>query len=103
MATRESPASIRTAAASWLMSKPDLWNFPSGIPHSIQGLEPDGTEFLLVFDDGAFSEFDTFLVTQWMAHTPVDVLAKNFQVSASAFQPIPFRRSISFKPRRPGT
>ena len=37
----------------------DLWNFPPGIPHSIQGLDPDGTEFLLVFDDGAFSEFDT--------------------------------------------
>jgi len=41
----------------------DLWNFPSGIPHSIQGLEPDGTEFLLVFEDGAFTEFSTFLPT----------------------------------------
>jgi len=29
----------------------DLWNFPAGIPHSIQGLE-EGCEFLLVFDDG---------------------------------------------------
>jgi oxalate decarboxylase len=34
----------------------DLWYFPAGIPHSIQGLEPDGCEFLLVFDDGNFSE-----------------------------------------------
>src|SRR5205814_2475003 len=33
----------------------DLWNFPAGIPHSIQGLE-EGCEFLLVFDDGNFSE-----------------------------------------------
>lgn len=33
----------------------DLWNFPKGIPHSIQGLE-EGCEFLLVFDDGDFSE-----------------------------------------------
>ena len=33
----------------------DLWYFPPGIPHSIQGLEADGCEFLLVFDDG-FSE-----------------------------------------------
>ncbi len=31
----------------------DLWNFPPGIPHSIQALE-DGCEFLLVFDDGHF-------------------------------------------------
>jgi oxalate decarboxylase len=39
----------------------DLWYFPAGIPHSIQGLEPDGCEFLLVFDDGSFSEDNTFL------------------------------------------
>src|SRR5690348_13861296 len=37
----------------------DLWYFPTGIPHSIQGLNPDGAEFLLVFDDGNFSEFAT--------------------------------------------
>ena len=36
--------------------KDDLWFFPGGIPHSIQGLDPDGTEFLLVFDDGDFLE-----------------------------------------------
>jgi oxalate decarboxylase len=66
----------------------DLWNFPAGIPHSIQGLE-DGCEFLLVFDDGNFSENETFLITDWFAHTPTDVLAKNFGVPPSAFEPIP--------------
>ena len=55
----------------------DLWYFPGGVPHSIQGLE-NGCEFLLVFDDGNFSEFDTFLITDWFGHTPPDVLAKNF-------------------------
>ena len=80
----------------------DLWNFPSGIPHSIQGLDPDGIEFLLVFDDGAFSEFDTFLVTQWMAHTPVDVLAKNFQLPASTFNPIPLHEKYIFQAPVPG-
>ena len=35
----------------------DLWLFPPGIPHSIQGLGPDGCRFLLVFDDGNFDEF----------------------------------------------
>ena len=48
----------------------DVWNFPSGIPHSIQGLEGDGAEFVLVFDDGNFSEDSTFSVTDWLAHTP---------------------------------
>ena len=57
----------------------DLWYFPTGIPHSIQGLNPDGAEFLLVFDDGNFSEYETVLLTDWMAHTPRDVLAKQLR------------------------
>jgi oxalate decarboxylase len=66
----------------------DLWNFPAGIPHSIQGLE-EGCEFLLVFDDGSFSENETFLISDWFAHTPRDVLAKNFGVYEDAFSDIP--------------
>jgi oxalate decarboxylase len=66
----------------------DLWNFPAGIPHSIQGLE-EGCEFLLVFDDGNFSENETFLITDWFAHTPREVLAKNFGVAEAAFDDIP--------------
>jgi oxalate decarboxylase len=61
----------------------DLWYFPGGIPHSIQGLGPDGCEFLLVFDDGDFDEDDTFLLSDWFKHTPPDVLGKNFGVPAS--------------------
>lgn len=63
----------------------DLWYFPSGIPHSIQGLGPDGCEFLLVFDDGEFDEDNTFLISDRFKHTPNDVLAKNFGVPASFF------------------
>ncbi|HEX6551986.1 MAG TPA: oxalate decarboxylase family bicupin [Ktedonobacteraceae bacterium] len=66
----------------------DLWNFPAGIPHSIQGLE-EGCEFLLVFDDGNFSEDSTFLISDWFTHTPKDVLAKNFGVAASEFDNLP--------------
>ena len=66
----------------------DIWNFPKGIPHSIQGLE-QGAEFLLVFDDGSFSENETFLISDWFAHTPREVLAKNFGVPESAFSQIP--------------
>ena len=66
----------------------DIWNFPAGIPHSIQGLE-EGCEFLLVFDDGNFSENETFLISDWFAHTPRNVLAKNFGVPGEAFADIP--------------
>ena len=65
-----------------------LWNFPAGIPHSIQALR-EGAEFLLVFDDGSFAENNTFLITDWFAHTPLEVLAKNFSVPESAFADLP--------------
>src|ERR1700761_7642654 len=66
----------------------DLWYFPAGLPHSIQALA-DGVEFLLVFDNGGFSENETFLITDWFAHTPREVLAKNFGVPASRFDDLP--------------
>jgi oxalate decarboxylase len=64
---------------------------PSGIPHSIQGLE-EGCEFLLVFNDGNFSNFSedsTFLITDWFNCTPNDILAKNFGVSESDLSELP--------------
>jgi oxalate decarboxylase len=67
----------------------DLWYFPSGMPHSIQGLDPDGCEFLLVFDSGGFDEDSTFLLSDWFKHVPNEVLAKNFGVSADVFSRIP--------------
>jgi oxalate decarboxylase len=80
----------------------DLWNFPAGIPHSIQGLDPDGCEFLLVFDDGTFSEDSTFLLTDWLAHTPKEVLAKNFGVPETAFAGIPEKELYIFQAKVPG-
>lgn len=62
----------------------DLWYFPAGFPHSIQGLQ-GGCEFLLVFDDGHFSAGSTFMLSDWFAHTPKSVLAKNFGVPESNF------------------
>jgi oxalate decarboxylase len=66
----------------------DLWNFRSGNPHSIQALA-DGCEFLLVFDNGSFSENETFLLTDWFKHTPMNILAKNLGVSEDALAGIP--------------
>jgi oxalate decarboxylase len=66
----------------------DLWYFPTGVPHSLQGLGPDGCEFLLVFDDGRFSEEDTTLLSDWMIHTPPEVLAKNWGVAKDALAPL---------------
>jgi oxalate decarboxylase len=80
----------------------DLWYFPAGLPHSLQGLGPDGCEFVLAFDNGASSEFNTLPATDWMAHTPPDVLAKNFGVPAEAFKDIPLQNRWIFQGKAPG-
>src|ERR1700691_1475952 len=80
----------------------DLWYFPTGIPHSIQVLKPDGCEFLLVFDDGNFSEYETVLLTDWMAPTPPDVLAKNLGVGEQALEKMPRREKFIFQAEIPG-
>jgi oxalate decarboxylase len=80
----------------------ELWYFPPGIPHSIQGLAPDGCEFLLVFDDGNFSEFETVLLSDWMAHTPPEVVAKNFGVSQKALASMPKKELFIFQAELPG-
>ncbi len=80
----------------------DLWFFAPGIPHSIQGLGPDGCEFLLVFDEGSFSEDSTFLISDWLAHTPRSVLAKDFGWPESAFADIPKKELYIFQAEVPG-
>jgi oxalate decarboxylase len=65
----------------------ELWFFPTGYPHSLQGLGPDGTEFILAFNSGQASEFSTLLVTDFLAHT----------------RPISWRRISAFQPMRSRT
>src|SRR5437764_87558 len=84
------------------VKKNDLWFFPSGIPHSIQGLNPDGCEFMLVFDDGEFSESETVLLSDAMAHLPPEVLAKNFAVGQEAFKNVPREELFIFQTDVPG-
>ncbi|MFC7372478.1 oxalate decarboxylase family bicupin [Fictibacillus iocasae] len=79
----------------------DLWYFPPGIPHSIQGLDK-GCEFLLVFDDGTFSDLNTLSISDWFAHTPKEVLSANFGVPESAFDNIPKEQLYIFQGQVPG-
>ncbi|KAF2105406.1 oxalate decarboxylase oxdD [Lophiotrema nucula] len=67
----------------------DIWYFPKGQAHTIQGLDEEN-EYLLVFDDGDFDKVGTtFNLDDWVAHTPKSVLAKNFGVPESAFEKVP--------------
>lgn len=67
----------------------DLWLFPAGAPHSIQGLEGEGCEFLLVFNQGSFSEESTFLLSDWLKHTPPEIIAKNTGLSHDSIAKLP--------------
>jgi oxalate decarboxylase len=67
----------------------DVWYFPRGHGHSIQGIGPGTCTFILVFDNGYFSEFGTFSISDWLGHTPADVLARNFGLPASTFADFP--------------
>jgi oxalate decarboxylase family bicupin protein len=85
------------------LTKGDLWYFPPGVPHSLQGLSPDGTEFLLIFDDGHFSEESTFILSDWLAHTPKSVLSKNFHLPPEIFAHIPPSERYIFQGTQPGS
>jgi len=69
----------------------DAWYFPRGFGHSIEGIGSEDCLFVLVFDNGYFSEFGTFSISDWVGHTPPEVLGKYFGVPASTFANFPKR------------
>lgn len=79
-----------------------LWYFPSGLPHSLQGIGEDGAEFILAFDNGSQTEYNTLLLSDWLAHTPPDILAQNFNVPADTFSKIPLHQLYIFPGQMPG-
>jgi oxalate decarboxylase len=79
-----------------------LWYFPSGLPHSLQGIGEDGAEFILAFDSGRQTEYNTLLLSDWLAHTPPDILAQNFNVPADTFSKISLHQLYIFPGQMPG-
>jgi oxalate decarboxylase len=84
------------------VEKGDLWYFPAGYPHSIQGLEGPGCEFLLVFDQGDFSEDDTFLLSELLAHIPPEVIQKNMGWTRQEWDQLPPSELYIFPADLPG-
>jgi oxalate decarboxylase len=67
----------------------DIWYFPRGHGHVIETLGDEPCHFILVFDNGYFSEFATFSISDWIGHAPRKLLAKNFGLPESAFESFP--------------
>jgi oxalate decarboxylase len=55
----------------------------------LQCLGDKPCHFILIFDNGYFSEFGTFSITDWIGHVPKPLLAKNFGLPESAFASFP--------------
>ncbi|MBP3956040.1 cupin domain-containing protein [Gemmata sp. G18] len=67
----------------------DVWYFPRGHGHMLECLGDKPAHFILIFDNGYFSEFGTFSITDWLGHTPKALLAKNFGLPESSFDGFP--------------
>lgn len=67
----------------------DIWYFPRGHGHMLECLGDEPCHFILIFDNGYFSEFGTFSISDWIGHTPKPLLAKNFGLPESAFDGFP--------------
>jgi oxalate decarboxylase len=67
----------------------DVWYFPRGHGHMLECLGNEPCHFVLIFDNGYFSEFGTFSISDWIGHTPKPLLAKNFGLPASTFDGFP--------------
>jgi oxalate decarboxylase len=67
----------------------DTWYFPRGFGHALQGLGPGQTHFLLGFDNGDFSEFGTFSITDWLSATPPRIVARNTNLPESVVTKLP--------------
>jgi oxalate decarboxylase len=67
----------------------DLWYFPRGHGHMLQCLGNQPCHFILIFDNGYFSEFGTFSITDWIGHTPKPLLSKNFGLPEATFEKFP--------------
>ncbi len=67
----------------------DIWYFPRGHGHVIETLGDKPCHFILVFDNGYFSEFGTFSITDWLGHAPKELLAKNFRLAGFDLRQFP--------------
>ncbi len=90
-------------AATDVFEPGDIWYFPKGHGHALQNIGQDDAHFVLGFDDGHFSEFGTFSITDWIARTPSDVVARNLNLSPETIARLPKKELYILPGQIPGT
>jgi len=79
----------------------DIWYFPRGHGHALQNISSEDSHFVLGFDDGRFSEFGTFSITDWVGRTPQTVAARNLGLSPERVAGLPKKERYIFPGRIP--
>src|SRR3954469_5156692 len=67
----------------------DLWYFPRGHGHAVQNIGQTDAHFIIGFDDGHFSEYGTFSITDWVSKTDPKIAARNLGVSEAVIATMP--------------
>ncbi|WP_293907801.1 MULTISPECIES: cupin domain-containing protein [unclassified Sphingobacterium] len=67
----------------------DVWYFPKGYGHSIQATGTEECHFILIFDNGNFSEDHTFSVTDFVASMPPEIVAQNLGLTLEEVAALP--------------
>lgn len=61
----------------------DVWYFPKGFGHVLQCIGTEECHFILIFDNGDFSEDHTFSITDFVSSVPKEVAAANLGISVA--------------------
>jgi hypothetical protein len=94
--TRTSLRELQAATVYAAMSNAPS-RFPMNFPHGIQAFD-DGLDLLLVFSEGDFDATGTtFQLSDWLVHTPLEIVAQNLGLDISALQKIPTQDPYIFK------
>jgi len=67
----------------------DIWYFPKGYGHALQATGSEECHFILIFDNGNFSEDHTFSVTDFIANTPAAIVAQNLGLTLDDVKLLP--------------
>ena len=86
---RTTVISPNSQAATDVFEPGDIWYFPKGHGHALQNISNEEAHFVLGFDDGHFSEFGTFSITDWMARTPAHLVARNLNLEPATVSNLP--------------
>lgn len=90
-------------AATDVFEEGDIWYFPKGHGHALQNIGKEEAHFVLGFDDGHFSEFGTFSITDWVAQSSPNVVARNLGLSAATVAGLPKKELYILPGKVPAT